>query len=81
MKAVLKCCNNVATMLCSGAVHVRMLPPFPETFPTSMIINTGHSSGPGIHWVAMILLADKCLYFDPFGVCIVETEILDYVKS
>ena len=24
---------------------------------------------------------DSCLYFDPFGVSIVETEILDYVKS
>ena len=46
-----------------------------------MIINTGHSSGPGIHWVAMILLADKCLYIDPFGVSMVETDILDYVKS
>ena len=57
------------------------LPPFPKTFPKSIVINTGHSSGPGIHWVAMILLADKCLYFDPFGVGIVETEILDYVKS
>ena len=70
--------QNVATMLqqcCNkmffGAVHV---------FSKSIIINTGHSSGPGIHWVAMILLADECLYFDPFGVSIVETEILDYVK-
>ena len=64
-----------------GCFSRNQLPPFPETFPKSMIINTGHSSGPGIHWVAMILLADKCLYFDPFGVSIVETEILDYVKS
>ena len=64
-----------------GCFSRNQLPPFPETFPKSMIINTGHSSGPGIHWVAMILLADKCLYFDPFGVRIVETDILDYVKS
>tara|TARA_B110000977_G_C10997219_1_gene462382 strand:- start:434 stop:811 length:378 start_codon:yes stop_codon:yes gene_type:complete len=58
-----------------------MLPPFPRIFPKSIIINTGHSSGPGIHWVALVLIADICLYFDPFGVGIVETEILDYVKS
>ena len=32
------------------------------------------------HSVALGLLADKCLYFDPFGVSI-ETEIVDYVKS
>ena len=64
-----------------GCFSRNQLPPFPETFPKSMIINTGHSSGPGIHWVAMILLADKCLYFDPFGVSIVETDILDYVQS
>ena len=64
-----------------GCFSRNQLPPFPETFPKSMIINTGHSIGPGIHWVAMILLADKCLYFDPFGVSIVETDILDYVQS
>ena len=64
-----------------GCFSRNQLPPFPETFPKSMIINTGHSSGPGIHWVAMIMLAEKCLYFDPFGVRIVETDILDYVKS
>ena len=46
-----------------------------------MIINTDHSSGPGIHWVALILLANECLYFDPFGVGILEAEILDYIKS
>ena len=63
-----------------GCFSRNQLPPFPKTFPKSIIINTGHSSGPGIHWVAMILLADECLYFDPFGVSIVETEILDYVK-
>jgi hypothetical protein len=27
------------------------------------------------------IVADDCLYFDPFGVSIVETEIFDYVKS
>ena len=64
-----------------GCFSRNQLPPFPKTFPKSMVINTGHSSGPGIHWVAMILLADKCLYFDPFGVSIVETDTLDYVKS
>jgi hypothetical protein len=64
-----------------GCFSRNMLPPFPKIFPKSIIINTGHSSGPGIHWVALVLIADICLYFDPFGVGIVETEILDYVKS
>jgi hypothetical protein len=39
-----------------GCFSRNQLPPFPETFPKSMIINTGHSNGPGIHWVALILL-------------------------
>ena len=64
-----------------GCFSRNQLPPFPKTFPNSMIINTDHSSGPGIHWVALILLANECLYFDPFGVGILEAEILDYIKS
>ena len=64
-----------------GCFSRNQLPPFPKTLPKSMIINTGHSNGPGIHWVALILLADECLYFDPFGVSIVENEIYDYIKS
>lgn len=64
-----------------GCFSRNELPPFPKTFPNSMIINTDHSSGPGIHWVALILLANECLYFDPFGVGILEAEILDYIKS
>ena len=48
-----------------GCFSRNQLTPFPETFYKSMIINTGHSSGPIIYWVAMILLAEKCLYFKP----------------
>ena len=47
---------------------------FPEKFPIPMVIYTDHSTGPGIHWVLLMLLAG-CLYFDHFGVSIVETEI------
>ena len=71
--------SNVSEFL--GCFSRNQLPPFPKTFPNSMIINTDHSSGPGIHWVALILLANECLYFDPFGVGILEAEILDYIKS
>ena len=63
-----------------GCFSRNQLPPFPETFPKSMIINTDHSKGPGIHWVAIILLVDECLYFDPFGVSIAENEIFDYLR-
>ena len=48
-----------------GCFSRNKLPPFPETFPKSMIINTGHSNGPGIHWVALIMFADECLLTPP----------------
>ena len=53
------------------------LPPFPSI--GSIIINT--DSGSGEHWVAMILTKKKCFYFDSFGVPVINTNILNYVKQ
>ena len=45
-----------------GCFPPNQLPPFPDTVPISMINNNNHSTGPGIHWVALLLLADECQY-------------------
>ena len=46
---------------------------------TSIIINT--DSGRGEHWVAMVLTKGKCFYFDSFGLPIINTNMLNYVKN
>ena len=43
------------------------LPPFPTTFPKSMIINTQASTQTGEHWVALVLTETQCHYFDSFA--------------
>ena len=63
-----------------GCFALDCLPPFPTEFPKTMIINTDYKSGPGEHWVAVILLKYECIYFDSFGLGVVESEILDYLK-
>jgi hypothetical protein len=63
-----------------GCFALDCLPPFPTEFPKTMIINTDYKSGPGEHWVAVILLKYECIYFDSFGLGVVESEILNYLK-
>ena len=46
---------------------------------SSIIINT--DSGRGEHWVAMVLTKGKCFYFDSFGLPIINTNMLNYVKN
>ena len=45
-----------------GCFPPNQLLPFPDTVPISMINNTNHSTGPGIHCVALLLLADESQY-------------------
>ena len=46
---------------------------------SSIIINT--DSGRGEHWVAMVLTKGGCFYFDSFGLPIINTNMLNYVKN
>ena len=49
-----------------------------------MIMNMDYKAGPGEHWVVVILLTNKCMYFDSFGhsfgLGVVESEMIDYLK-
>lgn len=56
-----------------------MLPPFPSQFPKTMIINTHDSYKPGEHWLGLVLLKNRCFYFDSFGVGIIDPYILSYL--
>ena len=57
-----------------------MLPPFPNKFPRSLIINTDDSSKSGDHWVGLVLNKNKCYYFDSFGVPILEKNIINFLN-
>ena len=70
--------SNVVEFL--GCFALDCLPPYPTEFPKTMIINTDYKSGPGEHWVAVILLKKECIYFDSFGLGVVESEIHNYLK-
>ena len=57
------------------------LPKFKRKKICSVIINTGHSSTQGKHWVAVKMFKDKCFYFDSFGVGIVNENIKTFVSN
>ena len=64
--------NNIEYLLQNvkhfdGCFPYDSLPPFPTTFPTSMIINTQASAQTGEHWVALVLTETQCYYFDSFA--------------
>ena len=71
--------GHVAEFL--GCFYTDILPSFPKKFPQSFIMNTEESSKHGEHWVAVVLLEDECLYFDSFGLGVVETELRKYLFS
>ena len=71
--------QNVPEFL--GCFYTDILPSFPKKFPQSFIMNTEEYSKPGKHWVVVVLLEDECLYFDSFGVRIVESELQKYLFS
>ena len=71
--------GNIGEFL--GCFFPDILPPFPKKFPKSFIMNTAESSMPGRHWVAVVLLEGQCLYFDSFGVGVVESKLRKYLFS
>ena len=64
-----------------GCYPFDALPEFPAKFPVSIIVNTGSVSTKGEHWVALLLDLKTCLYFDSFGLPIINIEILKYLAN
>ena len=63
-----------------GCFPFDSLPPFPTTFPKSMIINTQASNQTGEHWVALVLTDTNCYYFDSFALPIIQPNIHMYLQ-
>ena len=64
-----------------GCFPMNELPPFPRTLPSSLIVNTDFSTGRGEHWLALILKDDRCLFFDSFGVPLLDETLIEYLSS
>ena len=64
-----------------GCYPFDALPEFPKKFPVKIIVNTGSVSTKGEHWVALLLDSKTCLYFDSFGLSIINIEILQYLAN
>ena len=56
------------------------LPKFPKLFPAKIIINTGSVNSEGDHWISMIMTSKICLYFDSFGLPVLNQEILNWLE-
>ena len=63
-----------------GCFPCDQLPPFPNLLPKSMVVNTDKAGGSGEHWVALLLTKNECLYFDSFGLPILEESLLLYLR-
>lgn len=51
------------------------------SFPATMIINTADSSSAGEHWVGLYMEEKLCLYFDSFGLPVLEKDIYNYLSQ
>ena len=54
--------------------------PHVNSFPCTMIINTANSLSSGEHWIGLYLERDLCLYFDSFGLPIIEMELQKFLS-
>ena len=75
IEAILEGCTEF-----HGCFPLDKLPSFPPRLPSSMIVNTDISIKSGDHWLGLILSKNKCFYFDSFGLPIIDTSIVKYLK-
>ena len=57
------------------------LPKFPKKYPAKLIINTGSVSTNGDHWIALTMNTKECLYFDSFGLPVINQEIMKWLRG
>lgn len=63
-----------------GTFASNCLPPITQ-IPCSMIVNTAPDTHIGDHWTAIMMTTGGIMYFDSFGLPIIELDIYDYVKN
>ena len=71
--------NDISFMGCYAEDKLPIF--FPKKFPKKLIVNTGHSSTSGEHWIALILQRETCFYFDSFGIEIIDEKVLEFLKK
>ena len=71
--------NDISFMGCYAEDKLPIF--FPKKFPKKLIVNTGHSSTSGEHWIALILQRETCFYFDSFGIEIVDEKVLEFLRK
>ena len=49
--------------------------------PVFFVVNTDLSNNKGEHWVGLALYKKECLFYDSFGIKIVNKHILDYLRK
>ena len=64
-----------------GCFPSDVMPPVPSKFPTCFILNTDNSSKPGDHWVAVILNQNNCIFFDSFGLPILNPLLVQFLSQ
>ena len=64
-----------------GCYACDQLPPLPTTFPKSLIVNTAPYNTDGEHWVAMLLQKNRCFYFDSFGLPVLNSNIIHFLRK
>ena len=52
------------------------LPSIPTSFPKSIIISTANSDVVGEHLVTLVMYKKMCLYFDSFGLLIINVNVI-----
>ena len=57
-----------------GCYAKEALPPFPSSFPKSMIIKCDN------HFVGIVLQRKQCFYFDSYGEKIIDQELINYLS-
>lgn len=50
-------------------------------YPCSLIINSEKSTHPGSHWLSVFLDEEFSLYFDSFGLPVLENDIFYFLKE
>ena len=63
-----------------GTFPSDIVPVYRKNHPQAFVINTAPDKTSGEHWTALILVDNKCLYFDSFGRQIRNIELLESLK-
>lgn len=63
-----------------GCFPIDKIPIF-YTFPTYIIVNTAPSYSRGEHWVGLIIRKNDFIYFDSFGLPVMNEYLFQYFKQ